>query len=1218
MATTFHVLYLGTIAPLDPIEGNINAENAGAIVGTTFGSVGDPLYDHIHTFSPGSTSYTGGMLSDAYDVDNNVINEQFRIDGGVNQTMDASVVYNATITYVDGSTAAISAVVFQDTAGRFYLAPEVTYNADQVALEAQPIRSITFNSVSVSETLLTASRYDADFKEVIDGTAGNDSMSPGYTDADGDVIDGADGINDYIDAGAGNDSVNAGLGNDIVHGGTGNDTIIGGSGNDTLYGDDGLDTFRFLDGWGADTVYGGTSTGEGNDDSLDFSSVTAGGISVTFTDAEDGTATQGANSVTFDNIERIFGTGLADTINAGADASGVELYGQGGNDSITGGSGDDILSGGTGNDTLYAGAGVDTIYGDDGADQIHAGDGADSVLAGSGNDTVWGDAGNDALNGEIGADTIYGGDGNDTINGGLDNDLLQGEAGDDTFLFWDYTSGWGTDTVVGGETGETGGDTLDFSDLTAVDPLTVTYSGNGAGTATDGTNTVAFTEIENLVLGDGADFVDAGASAEAAEIDAMGGDDHVEGTLADDTIRGGDGADAIFGDAGADLIYGDVGDDDLGGDAGDDTVYGGDGDDWIQGNAGFNLLDGGDGDDTFEVFTTQGGSDTIIGGETGETTGDRIVFTGPDGVDVTFTSGEAGSYSAGTATGSFTGIEGLELTAQNDTVDASASNAALFVDAGDGDDLIDGSSAADTISGGDGADTLLGGAGNDTLDGGTGDDTIGSWSGEAGDDLIHGGDGNDSIIGGMGDDTVYGDAGDDTISGGGGSDTLYGGDGSDSFGISDDHDSDVIIGGTGGSDWDLVSFWDVVSTGGVSVTFTGDGAGSYAFNGTSGTGSFTEIEAVSGTQHGDAVDASASAADIFLWGDDGDDTLTGGSGADTLFGGAGADVLDGGSGADTLTGGTGDDTLAGGAGDDTFVYAAGDGADTFTDFNLGNSGTLSDGDSTNNDFIDLSAFYDDIWELHADFADDGVLNQSNDGVDGVDYSDNTRFQTGDGLTFIGASADSSSFTSENTGIVCFARGTRILTPAGERPVERLRVGDEVVTADNGVQTIRWIGSRRVARSPALQPIRIAAGALGSGLPRRTLYVSPQHRLLLRSRVVARMTGSWEVLVAAKKLTGMPGIHPDDRSGYVRYFHILCDAHEIVFANGAPAETLLPGPMARRALGEAGWAELVAIFPDIGAVLDPPQPARAILEGPRRAHLLRRHRRNKVPLLEPQD
>ncbi|MEZ5722502.1 MAG: Hint domain-containing protein [Paracoccaceae bacterium] len=247
-----------------------------------------------------------------------------------------------------------------------------------------------------------------------------------------------------------------------------------------------------------------------------------------------------------------------------------------------------------------------------------------------------------------------------------------------------------------------------------------------------------------------------------------------------------------------------------------------------------------------------------------------------------------------------------------------------------------------------------------------------------------------------------------------------------------------------------------------------------------------------------------------------------------------------------------------------------------------------------------------------------MLNQSNDGVDGVDYSDNTRFQTGDGLTFIGASADSSSFTSENTGIVCFARGTHILTPAGERPVERLRVGDEVVTADNGVQTIRWIGSRRVARSPALQPIRIAAGALGSGLPRRTLYVSPQHRLLLRSRVVARMTGSWEVLVAAKKLTGMPGIHPDDLQRLRALF-----PHPVRCARDRLCQRRARRDPAARADGASGpgrgrLGRAVAIFPDIGAVLDPPQPARAILEGPRRAHLLRRHRRNKVPLLEPQD
>ena len=262
MATTFDVLYLGTVAALDPTEGNIIAENAGAIVGTTFGSSGDPLNTHIHTLTPGTTSYTGGQLNDAYDVDNNIANEQFRIDGGVNQTMDAVVVYNATVTYVDGTTASITAVLFQDTAGRLYLAPEVTQNADQAVLEAKPIQSLKLNSVSSDETLLTASRDVAEFMDVITGTTGNDTMNPGYTDANGDIIDGADGNNDYIDGGSGNDSINAGLGDDIVVGGNGNDTITGDAGNDTLYGNDGNDIFVIVDDDDTDVIVGGENTGD--------------------------------------------------------------------------------------------------------------------------------------------------------------------------------------------------------------------------------------------------------------------------------------------------------------------------------------------------------------------------------------------------------------------------------------------------------------------------------------------------------------------------------------------------------------------------------------------------------------------------------------------------------------------------------------------------------------------------------------------------------------------------------------------------------------------------------------------------------------------------------------------------------------------------------------------------------------------------------------------
>ena len=183
------------------------------------------------------------------------------------------------------------------------------------------------------------------------------------------------------------------------------------------------------------------------------------------------------------------------------------------------------------------------------------------------------------------------------------------------------------------------------------------------------------------------------------------------------------------------------------------------------------------------------------------------------------------------------------------------------------------------------------------------------------------------------------------------------------------------------------------------------------------------------------------------------------------------------SGADSIDGGAGDDSLTGGAGDDVFVYAASDGSDTITDFNTGNSGTLEDGDSTNNDFIDLGSYYDYMSELYADHADDGVLNQSNSTDNGgdVDYSDNSRFAEDEGITFTGASADNSSFTTENTGVTCFTSGTAILTPGGDVLIDELCVGDLVVTADNGPQPIRWIGKKSWTRWPCLLPPTCALG-----------------------------------------------------------------------------------------------------------------------------------------------
>lgn len=163
MPTTFNVLSLGVQPIIDPTEGNNVAENASALENMTFGSVTDPLWELSQSFSPGTGGFGGGT-STAYDQDNSLSNESFRLDGGPEQVFDASVVYNAVITYTDGTTANITAVVFQDTAGNTYLAPEFSANADQTALEAGPIRSLTLNSL-VSNTFsgMTGSRQTSNF-----------------------------------------------------------------------------------------------------------------------------------------------------------------------------------------------------------------------------------------------------------------------------------------------------------------------------------------------------------------------------------------------------------------------------------------------------------------------------------------------------------------------------------------------------------------------------------------------------------------------------------------------------------------------------------------------------------------------------------------------------------------------------------------------------------------------------------------------------------------------------------------------------------------------------------------------------------------------------------------------------------------------------------------------------------------------------------------------
>lgn len=204
---------------------------------------------------------------------------------------------------------------------------------------------------------------------------------------------------------------------------------------------------------------------------------------------------------------------------------------------------------------------------------------------------------------------------------------------------------------------------------------------------------------------------------------------------------------------------------------------------------------------------------------------------------------------------------------------------------------------------------------------------------------------------------------------------------------------------------------------------------------------------------------------------------------------------------------------------------------------------------------------------------------------------------------------------------CFTAGTTILTPEGYVQIEDLQAGDLVCTMHHGAQPIRWIGSRRIdltqsATPPEkLRPVRIMAGALGQGLPKKDLRVSRQHRMLVSSKITARMFDSKDVLIAAIRLTGLPGIFVDESVKEVEYFHLLFDRHEVIYADAAPAESLFMGTETLKGLPLEAREEILTLFPEFADEDWVPEPAHPVPPDRRQKRLVTRHARNGKPLLE---
>lgn len=851
--------------------------------------------------------------------------------------------------------------------------------------------------------------------------------------------------------------------------------------------------------------------------------------------------------------------------------------------------------------------------GDD--DIVNAGAGNDTILAGEGDDEVYAGGGDDVVEGGAGDDVIYGDSDYRPMDGGSTREVLE----------WDKAPNFGDNTDASGFTQNTGSVDVTFSIINETGAAVSQFetdTQNVSGIDADGDPVNANSSFYSETKGDGNDGdyaldfseevenvsfrindIDGDGKVKIVAYDADGNKIPVELTggyklaLYDtDSVAGVDtavskggyeadtssnysllveiagpvarieiyhdqvgcdnsginvtdvyfdvavaapsvpGNDSILGGIGNDIVYGEEGDDTIKGEDGDDELYGGDGIDRMTGGTGNDTMYGGEGDDSIEG---DGGNDVLYG----------------DG-----------------------GNDSMEGSTDDDTLYGGAGSDTMYGQGGN--DLLDGGEGDDSIIGGQDGDSILGGAGNDTIEGFSGDDLVYGGTGDdlviggGGDDTVFGDEGNDTIQGGNNIDVIYGGDGIDKITGGYGADTLYGGAGDDS--IEGDGGNDVMYGEDGNDSMEGSTNDDLVYGGADNDTIYGQG-GNDTLDGGTGDDSIIggqDSDSILGGDGNDTIDGFSG--DDEIDGGEGDDSIIGGGGDDTLSGGAGNDTVLGGNNTDVMYGGDGADSMTGGYGADSFT--GGDGADTLSGeadedvFYGGSDGDEVYGGSTGTDWdtLDLTGA-----------AAGGGLNVTYTGPD----SDGNGY---DGyVTFYDAGGnETGKMTFENIEevIPCFTPGTRIATPRGERAVEELREGDKIITRDNGIQEIAWVGQKTLTgaemlKAKHLQPILIKAGALRNGLPERDMVVSPNHRVLVANDRTALYFEEHEVLVAAKHLVNHKGVEAI-AAEQITYVHFMFDQHEVVLSDGAWTESFQPGDYTLQGMGNAQRNEIFELFPEL--------------------------------------
>lgn len=263
-----------------------------------------------------------------------------------------------------------------------------------------------------------------------------------------------------------------------------------------------------------------------------------------------------------------------------------------------------------------------------------------------------------------------------------------------------------------------------------------------------------------------------------------------------------------------------------------------------------------------------------------------------------------------------------------------------------------------------------------------------------------------------------------------------------------------------------------------------------------------------------------------------------------------------------------------------FQIRDGNGDGVLTDFELASSNPLS-GTMSDNNPADGNFNVGESWIVAGDMGGFAGFYQGSVVVNGETFF---VFQNGPARVLFGDVADPAAFktaldadrTLYETAMasidttsptpVCFALGTLIATPAGETAVGALQIGDLVLTADGRATPVKWIGRQTIVSLFAgdrARPVRVAAGALGAGLPHTDLVLTADHALILDG-----------LAINAGALVNGTTITLDPAPDRATYYHIETEEHDVVIANGVPAETFVDY-VGRRAFDN--YAEYVGLY-----------------------------------------